>query len=496
MYLTHFKLKERPFQLNTDPRFLWLGRQHQEALATLQHGVGENKGLMLLTGDIGTGKTTLISALVDRLDDDKFVVAKLPDPGINRSEFFFLVAHSFGINRRVRNKEAFTEVFEQFLARIGKQDKTALLIIDEAQIMSTRIIEEVRLLSNLKCRNDNPLNIFLVGQNELKDLLLQPQTKAFRERIAVSYNIKTLSADETKAYIKHRLCVAGATTRIFTDDAISEIHAFAHGSPRQINILCDLTLVFGAMQNIAQIDGRTIAACKEHARITKASTTTPPNVRAAPAPAALAQTGQAGLVSQNNTPLHIPAAALKPVSIKPTRPRHTGLHLLMALLIILPGCYLIYAVFTGTGPMQWLDVNRLVQRSENPPPGRLPPRRVTNPAHQEATVWVDVQARQQTVANPADPPLARKKIKTASSSQVVGMAPAKHKPVRPPEPIKALKASLPKSTFQPTKPPAAIPAGNASKTSKKPPLPLSETPDPADIIDWLIKEKRKEGKEK
>ncbi len=267
MYLSHFKLREKPFQLNTDPRFLWLGRQHREALATLQYGIQENKGLLLLTGDIGTGKTALIIALADRLADDNLVIAKLPDPGLVRNDFFFLVSHSFGIHHRVQDKETFTEAFENFLERTCERRQNALLIVDEAQIMSTEILEEVRLLSNMECRSTRLLNIILVGQNGFNQLLYRPENRAIRKRITISYNLQPLTEAETEAYIAHRLKIAGAKTKFFTDGAVHEIHAFSSGSPRQINIICDLALVLGFAKNTTKIDSRTITACKERMRI-------------------------------------------------------------------------------------------------------------------------------------------------------------------------------------------------------------------------------------
>jgi type II secretory pathway predicted ATPase ExeA len=263
MYLAHFDLHEKPFQLNTDPRFLWLGQDHKEALATLRYGVLENKGLLLLTGEIGTGKTTLVSALVDQLDDESVVVAQLPDPGLTRREFFYLVSRKFGIDRPVHDKETFTDTFGEFLDDICTHKKKALLIIDEAQIMGSRVLQEVRLLSNLEYRHTKPLNIFLVGQTEFNQKLLKPENRAIKERIAVNCNLKPLVEPETAAYIAYRLQVAGTQKRIFTDDAVREIQSFSKGSPRQINILCDLALVRGYAENAKILDSRMIEECEE-----------------------------------------------------------------------------------------------------------------------------------------------------------------------------------------------------------------------------------------
>ena len=263
MYLAHFELHEKPFQLNTDPRFLWLGQDHKEALATLRYGVLENKGLLLLTGDIGTGKTTLVSALVDQLGGKSLVVAQLPDPGLTREEFFYLVSRKFGLDQPVRDKQTFTDTFGEFLDDICTHSKKALLIIDEAQIMDSRVLQEVRLLSNLEYRHTKPLNIFLVGQTEFNQKLLKPENRAIKERIAVNCNLKPLVETETAAYIAHRLQTAGTRKRLFTDDAVREIQSFSKGSPRQINILCDLALVRGYAENAKILDSRMIKECEE-----------------------------------------------------------------------------------------------------------------------------------------------------------------------------------------------------------------------------------------
>ncbi len=263
MYLAHFELNEKPFQLNTDPRFLWLGQDHKEALATLRYGVLENKGLLLLTGEIGTGKTTLVSALVDQLGGKSLVVAQLPDPGLTRGEFFYLVSRKFGLDQPVHDKQTFTDTFGEFLDDICTHSKKALLIIDEAQMMDSRVLQEVRLLSNLEYRHTKPLNIFLVGQTEFNQKLLRPENRAIKERIAVNCNLKPLVETETAAYIAHRLQTAGTHKRIFTDDAVREIQSFSKGSPRQINILCDLALVRGYAENAKILDSRMIKECEE-----------------------------------------------------------------------------------------------------------------------------------------------------------------------------------------------------------------------------------------
>jgi len=333
MYLAHFNLHEKPFQLNTDPRFLWLGLYHKEALATLRYGVLENKGLLLLTGDIGTGKTTLVSALVDQLGDESVVVAQLPDPGLTRREFFYLVSRKFGIDRSVHDKETFTDTFGEFLDDICTRNKKALLIIDESQIMNDRVLEEVRLLSNMECRHTKPLNIFLVGQNEFNQTLLKPANRALKERIAVNYNLKPLTEPETATYIAHRLQVAGAQKRIFTDDAVHEVHSFSSGAPRQINILCDLALVRGYAENAKILDSRMIEECEERILVHDASGG---HFRGAVrAPEDLSRPEVFKVDAQNDA---------QPRT-KPTR--GVTRYAILALLILLPGFFIFFALWNS-----------------------------------------------------------------------------------------------------------------------------------------------------
>jgi hypothetical protein len=171
----------------------------------------------------------------------------------------------------VRDKETFTDAVGDFLDKICTRNKKALLVIDESQIMNDRVLEEVRLLSNMECRHIKPLNIFLVGQNEFNQTLLKPTNRALKERIAVNYNLKPLAEPETAAYITHRLQVAGAKKTIFTNDAVREVHSFSKGAPRQINILCDLALVRGYAESAKILDSRMILECEERILVHDAS---------------------------------------------------------------------------------------------------------------------------------------------------------------------------------------------------------------------------------
>lgn len=266
MYLSYFNLKQNPFQISTDPQFLWLGEKHEEALATLRYGVEDNKGFLLLTGDVGTGKTTLINALLKMLDDST-MVATIRDPGLEVMDFYNYTAHVFAIKGNFTSKSSFLIQFERFLTEANEAGKQVLLIIDEAQRISQELLEEVRLLSNIEKENGKLLNIFFVGQVEFNEILLRPANRAIRQRITVNYNIAPLSAKETSQYIQHRLRIAGGSPEIFAEEAVSEIFSFSKGYPRLINIICDRALLTGFVEDARTITPAHVRECIKELKI-------------------------------------------------------------------------------------------------------------------------------------------------------------------------------------------------------------------------------------
>lgn len=266
MYQSFYKLNAKPFQITSDPKFLWMGEKHSEALATLKYGILENKGFLLLTGDIGTGKTALINQLV-RMIDVAAIVATIPDPGLNTMDFFNFLAQEFEIEKKFASKGEFLIQLKQFLLNAETSQKKVLLIVDEAQRLNNDLLEQIRLLSNIELDNRKLINIFFVGQTEFNQMLMDERNKAVRQRITVNYHIEPLDATETGKYIRHRLSVAGATRDIFTDDAIRAVHHFSSGYPRLINILCDHALLTGYSANMESIDVDIIKECERELRI-------------------------------------------------------------------------------------------------------------------------------------------------------------------------------------------------------------------------------------
>ncbi|MBW1724157.1 MAG: AAA family ATPase, partial [Deltaproteobacteria bacterium] len=274
MYLSFYNLKVKPFQMSTDPDFLWLGEQHKEALATLKYAIIENKGILALTGDVGTGKTTLINALIQSLGEDT-LAATIYDPSLGVLEFFNVVASAFNMGKTFESKGRFIIHFRQFLKKARERKQKVLLIIDEAQAMEAELLEEIRLLSNLEQEHIRLLNIFFVGQNEFVDILQEYRNRALRQRITIRYHIEELTLDETEAYIRHRLRVSGTEAPIFSPGAMDEIFAFSGGYPRLINIICDHALLSGYVQELDTIHANTIRECREELLISRKSSKYP-----------------------------------------------------------------------------------------------------------------------------------------------------------------------------------------------------------------------------
>ncbi|MGD9305942.1 MAG: AAA family ATPase, partial [Desulfobacterales bacterium] len=176
MYLNHYNLRQKPFSISPDPRFLWFSENHKEALAVLKYGILDNRGFLLLTGDIGTGKTALINALVKKIDVAA-LVATVPDPGLSSLDFFNFLSEEFGMDRQFDTKGDFLIHFKQFLHQAYQGNRNVLLIIDEAQRLDHEMLEQVRLLSNIELENRKLINIFFVGQSEFNEMLLDEKNK-------------------------------------------------------------------------------------------------------------------------------------------------------------------------------------------------------------------------------------------------------------------------------------------------------------------------------
>lgn len=260
MYLKHFGLKRKPFEISVDPNFIWLGEKHAEALATFKYGILENVGFLLLTGDAGTGKTSLINCLLKSIKNQLYV-AMVPDPSLEILDFFNFISAEFGFKKTFDSKGAFLIHFEKFLHHAYRQKRRVLLIIDECQQLDSGLLEQIRLLSNIEMPHSKLVNIFFVGQLEFNLMLEKEQNRALRQRITVRYNLDPLTEGEIGQYVVHRLKVAGSARQIFNPAAIREIYQFSSGCPRLINIICDRALLTAYARNIKEVDAQMIREC-------------------------------------------------------------------------------------------------------------------------------------------------------------------------------------------------------------------------------------------
>jgi len=253
MYEKFFDLEKKPFNLTPDPHFLYLGKSHREALAHLIYTVRERKGFMVMTGEVGTGKTTLIHTLLRKLDKDTKTVF-IFNPILEVKDFFKFVCVDLGIQAKDQTKGDCLLQIYQFLIESYRKNGNVVMIIDEAHNLNPFILEEIRLLSNYETAQDKLIQIILVGQPELNWTLSQPQCRQLKQRISLWCYINPLSQKETDEYIKTRLYRAGMETSCFTEKAIDDIFRYSKGIPRLINILCDNSLTIGYATGKKRID--------------------------------------------------------------------------------------------------------------------------------------------------------------------------------------------------------------------------------------------------
>ena len=269
MYTEFFELIEKPFSLSTSPRFLYLGEKHKEALAILRYGVMERQGFVLLTGEVGTGKTTMVRALLSSLNTNvKYV--HLANPLLSPREFIsYLILSAFENKIHFKTKSEFLIAFEAFLTKVQQRNKHFLLVIDEAHKLSFDLLEEIRLLSNLETAEEKLISIFLVGQPELNDRLSEPRCRPLLQRISVRYHIPPLDVKETKEYVMTRLRKAGSkrAEEIFHGKTIDAIHQYSQGYPRMINILSDNALLLGYSKGESKISPAMIKSCYQDLRL-------------------------------------------------------------------------------------------------------------------------------------------------------------------------------------------------------------------------------------
>ncbi len=246
MYESFYGLANKPFQLNPDPSFYFGSKQHRRAKAYLDYGVSRNEGFIVITGEIGAGKTTLLRTLIDSLHGSNVVVGHLVTTQLGAEDTLRMVGASFGFKVKDVPKSELLITLEAFLISQTSKGKRCLLIVDEAQNLTARAVEELRMLSNFQFGNQALMQSFLVGQPEFREILQRPEMEQFRQRVAATCHIGPMDADETQHYILHRLKCAGSTGKpTFEDAAFASIFKATGGIPRRINSLCDRLLLAG-----------------------------------------------------------------------------------------------------------------------------------------------------------------------------------------------------------------------------------------------------------
>jgi general secretion pathway protein A len=245
MYLSFFGLSEKPFAITPDPRYLYLSERHAEALAHLLYGINESGGFIQLTGEVGTGKTTVVRTLLSRVPHHADVAVIL-NPRLTPVEFLLTICEELGLSIEAADRDSVKQMVDALNRRLlsaHAEGRRIIVIVDEAQNLSAETLEQVRLLTNLETPTQKLLQIILIGQPELRDLLDRNDLRQLAQRITGRYHLKPLSREETQGYVRHRLRIAGATGEIFTPGALRELHRLSSGIPRVINVSCDRALL-------------------------------------------------------------------------------------------------------------------------------------------------------------------------------------------------------------------------------------------------------------
>lgn len=266
MYLTHFQLKEQPFQITPDSDFLYMSEAHTRAKAYMDYTIKNKDGFVVITGEVGSGKTTLIRKLLSEFDE-RVLVAKIFQTQLDDEEFLAAVLNEFGLNPFGRKKVELMDMLTTFLIDSFVAGKQLVLIVDEAQNLSPRVLEEIRLLSGLETQKQKILHVILVGQPELNATLDSPELEQLLQRVRLRFHIAPLTEAETRGYIAHRLRVAGAGAReLFVPDTVTTIYEYSGGIPRLINMLCDTAMTVAFADDQALVTLASVKSAVEELR--------------------------------------------------------------------------------------------------------------------------------------------------------------------------------------------------------------------------------------
>jgi general secretion pathway protein A len=273
MYCDFYGFKEKPFTVTPNPRFVFLSKNHKEAFAHLIYGIDNHAGFITLTGEVGTGKTTVLRTLLGQLDDATFRSALILNPCLSAPELLRSINREFGITWEGLNSAELLDTFNRFLLAENHAGRTVVLVIDEAQNLEPLVLEQIRMISNLETETDKLIQIILAGQPELTQILQKPELRQFGQRITVRYHLSSMHFDDTRDYIEHRLEVAGGwRSATFTRPAMKKIYRYSKGIPRLINIVCDRTLLIGYIEESREISGRMAARAVAEVRARRTAT--------------------------------------------------------------------------------------------------------------------------------------------------------------------------------------------------------------------------------
>lgn len=254
MYCEFFGFAEKPFTITPNPRFIFLSKNHKEVFAHLLYGVRTHCGFIEITGEVGTGKTTALRTLLNQLESDSYRLAFIFNPSLSALELLRGINAEFGIESAAASAGELLGALNHFLLQENAAGRTVVLVIDEAQNLQPAVLEQIRMLSNLETETDKLIQIILVGQPELGAMLERTELRQLSQRITVRYHLRPMGFDDARAYIGHRLEVAGSRAAgLFTPRAMKRIFRYSRGYPRLINILCDRSLLIGYTENSREI---------------------------------------------------------------------------------------------------------------------------------------------------------------------------------------------------------------------------------------------------
>ncbi len=267
MYTEFYKLNALPFQLTPDHRFFFGSSVHNKAMAHLTYGLNQGEGFIIITGEVGAGKTTIVGYLLSTLDSARYVAAKIVTTQLGGDDMLRMVASAFGISQEGVDKASLLGRIEQFLVSNHEKGMRCLLVVDEAQNLTVPALEELRMLSNFQVGERAPLQSFLLGQPQFRNILASKELDQLRQRVIAHYHLGPLSPTETRFYIEHRLRTVGwQSDPDVTTEAFDEIYKHTDGVPRKINTICSRLLLFGFLEELHRIDGDTVSQVAEDLR--------------------------------------------------------------------------------------------------------------------------------------------------------------------------------------------------------------------------------------